>query len=139
MAVSVSPLSILFACSEVVGFAKTGGLADVCGYLPPALAKRGGITAALSCLSIEVSAKEKFRSSRPITGWLFRWAAELFLLACGARNRQTQIPVFLVEHSDLFERDDAQHGRGIYQMTFPDGSKRDYPDNCARYVFFVGR
>jgi starch synthase len=21
-------------------------------------------------------------------------------------------------------------------MTFPDGSKRDYPDNCARYVFF---
>src|SRR5215211_7893128 len=33
--------SVLVAASEVVGFAKTGGLADVCGYLPLALARRG--------------------------------------------------------------------------------------------------
>src|SRR5262245_49188638 len=32
---------ILHAASEVVGFAKTGGLADVTGSLPPALARRG--------------------------------------------------------------------------------------------------
>src|SRR4029079_8398087 len=32
---------IVFAASEVVGFAKTGGLADVLGSLPPALALRG--------------------------------------------------------------------------------------------------
>src|SRR5436305_9474224 len=31
----------LFAASEVVGFAKTGGLADVAGSLPRALAHRG--------------------------------------------------------------------------------------------------
>ena len=33
--------SILLASSEVIGFAKTGGLADVCGYLPQALRRRG--------------------------------------------------------------------------------------------------
>src|SRR5205085_2717392 len=32
---------ILLAASEVVGFAKTGGLADVAGSLPRALAQRG--------------------------------------------------------------------------------------------------
>src|SRR5262245_43172857 len=33
--------SVLLASSEVVGFAKTGGLADVAGYLPLALRRRG--------------------------------------------------------------------------------------------------
>ena len=32
---------MLVAASEVVGFAKTGGLADVAGALPAALARRG--------------------------------------------------------------------------------------------------
>ena len=35
------PLKILLAASEAVGFAKTGGLADVAGSLPRALARRG--------------------------------------------------------------------------------------------------
>lgn len=34
-------MKIVFAASEVVGFAKTGGLADVTGALPPALEKAG--------------------------------------------------------------------------------------------------
>ena len=36
-----APLTIVHAASEVVGFAKTGGLADVVGSLPRALAQRG--------------------------------------------------------------------------------------------------
>ena len=39
------PFRVLFAASEVVGFAKTGGLADVIGALPRALARRGHQTA----------------------------------------------------------------------------------------------
>src|SRR5436309_3678399 len=35
------PMKVLLAASEVVGFAKTGGLADVAGALPRALARRG--------------------------------------------------------------------------------------------------
>src|SRR4051794_14360048 len=34
-------VKVLFAASEVAGFAKTGGLADVCAALPRALARRG--------------------------------------------------------------------------------------------------
>ena len=34
-------IRVLLAASEVVGFAKTGGLADVAGSLPLALARRG--------------------------------------------------------------------------------------------------
>ena len=34
-------MNVLVAASEVVGFAKTGGLADVAGALPRALARRG--------------------------------------------------------------------------------------------------
>ena len=37
----MSGLRVLLASSEVVGFAKTGGLADVAGSLPRALAARG--------------------------------------------------------------------------------------------------
>ena len=33
--------AVLLASSEVVGFAKTGGLADVSGYLPRARERRG--------------------------------------------------------------------------------------------------
>src|SRR5262245_3615576 len=35
------PLSVLFVASEVAPFRKTGGLADVMGALPKALARRG--------------------------------------------------------------------------------------------------
>ena len=34
-------MKIVICASEVVPFAKTGGLADVCGALPPALEKLG--------------------------------------------------------------------------------------------------
>ena len=40
-------MRILLVASEVVGFAKTGGLADVCGSLPVALARRGHEVAVL--------------------------------------------------------------------------------------------
>src|SRR5205809_4827367 len=45
--VSARPLKILLAAAEAVGFAKTGGLADVAGSLPRALARRGHECAAI--------------------------------------------------------------------------------------------
>ena len=37
-----NPINILFACSEMTPWIKTGGLADVCASLPQALKHAGG-------------------------------------------------------------------------------------------------
>jgi glycogen synthase len=49
-------LKILFVSAEVHPFAKTGGLADVSGALPPALKKLGTISGSL-CLNINALLK----------------------------------------------------------------------------------
>ncbi|TMQ32072.1 MAG: hypothetical protein E6K70_20530, partial [Planctomycetota bacterium] len=41
-----------------------------------------------------------------------------------------------VEQPAYFERDNPAQGPGLYQLTLPGGQKRDYPDNCERFIFF---
>lgn len=128
--------AILLASSEVVGFAKTGGLADVSGYLPLALARRGHPVAVIMPLYRSVrTGKQPIHPTEHILGVpLGRtiipsrlWRTEL---------PDSNVPVFLIENADFFERDDHARGLGIYQRTLPDGRKSDYPDNCARFTFF---
>ena len=49
---------------------------------------------------------------------------------------KSDIPVYLIEQPDYFERDNASRGRGLYQFTDAKGNKVDYADNCERFVFF---
>jgi starch synthase len=130
------PLKLLLAASEVVGFAKTGGLADVAGYLPRALARRGHDCAVILPL---------YRSARtgkvPLTPTPHRFTIPVGTRAVGGRLWQghlpdSPVPVYLVEQADYYERDDPAAGRGLYQYTLPNGQQRDYPDNCERFVFF---
>ena len=51
-------MKILYATSEAVPFCKTGGLADVAGSLPPALAAEGAQVAVI--LPMYQKVKEKF-------------------------------------------------------------------------------
>ena len=51
-------MKILYAASEAVPFCKTGGLADVAGSLPPALAEQGAETAVI--LPLYQRVREKF-------------------------------------------------------------------------------
>jgi starch synthase len=126
----------LLAASEVVGFAKTGGLADVAGALPPALARRGLECAVILPLYRGARTAEPapeptdhtFRvpiHGRGVAGRLWR-----------SRLPGSDVPVWLVEQDDYFNRDDPQLGRGLYQFAQPGGGKRDYGDNCERFVFF---
>jgi len=129
-------MRILYAASEVAGFAKTGGLADVLASLPSALAQRGHECALILPLYRAIRAGKAPLAPTRLT----------FTVPLGGRTiegslwRSTlpdaDVPVYLVEQADFFERDDPASGRGIYQLTLPDGSKRDYPDNSARFVFF---
>jgi starch synthase len=130
-------LRLLLAASEVVPFAKTGGLGDVAGALPRALARRGHQCAVIlplySCA----------RSGRiPLTPTNLS-----FIVPIGGRKvsgslwrttlPDSSVPVYMIEQPSYFERDDPSQGRGLYQLTLSNGQKADYPDNCTRFIFFA--
>ncbi len=118
-------MNILLATSEAVPFAKTGGLADVCGALPIELERLGHQTAVImpayrrtemSGLPIEPLGIEFIVpvGSKTVTGHLF-----------SSRLPGSNVPVYLVRQDDYFDRD------GLYQE-----NGKDYVDNCERFVFF---
>jgi starch synthase len=126
----------LLAASEVVGFAKTGGLADVAGALPVALSRRGH-----ECAVILPLYRCARRNAKPLEP-----TPHVLRVPVGGRIVEgrlwrssvpsSDVPAFLVEQNDYYDRDDPTVGRGLYQFAATDGSKKDYPDNCARFVFF---
>lgn len=130
------PSGIVHASSEVVGFAKTGGLADVAGSLPRALARRGYPCAVITPL---------YRCTRhgkiPLTPTEHQFAVRVGGRSVPVRLWRaalpdSDVPVYLVEQPDYFERDDSSQGRGLYQFALPNGQRRDYPDNCERFIVF---
>jgi starch synthase len=129
-------LRILYAAAEVAGFAKTGGLADVAAALPRALARRGLEGAVV--LPLYRCVRQGPRPLTP-TGLTLRVPIGGREVS-GALWRSTlagsDVPVYLVEQPDHFERDDPARGAGIYQFTDAGGGRRDYADNCERFAFF---
>jgi starch synthase len=133
---SVPKPRILLAAPEVLGFAKTGGLADVAAALPRALARRG-----LDCAIVLPLYRCARTGPIPVEPTPHRFAVPVGGRAVPGRLWQgrlpgSSVPVYLVEQPDYFDRDDLAEGRGLYQHTLPDGHKRDYPDNCERFIFF---
>jgi starch synthase len=118
--VSPTPqLRILYAAAEVAPFAKTGGLADVAGALPQALARRGhdvrvvmplhrGVEAAAGPLRVAVP-----RVAVPIGGRTVEGA----LLEGRLGDR---VPIYFVDQDGYYDRP-ALYGAS---------------DDCERYVFF---
>jgi len=118
-------VNILFATSEAVPFAKTGGLADVCGALPNKLARLGHSPAvilpayrkAMDCgqpiepLGIDFIVPV---GSKAVSGHLL-----------GSRLPGCNVPVYLVQQDQYFDRDELYGADG-----------KDYIDNCERFVFF---
>lgn len=130
------PQKVLLAASEVVGFAKTGGLADVASSLPRALARRGN--ACTVVMPLYRAVRQGRHTLRPTD---HRFTVPVGTRAVAGRLWTTtlpdsDVPVVLVEQPDYFERDDPALGQGLYQFTLPGGQKRDYADNCERFVFF---
>ncbi|MSU79448.1 MAG: glycogen synthase GlgA [Gemmataceae bacterium] len=130
-------MKCLHAASEVAGFAKTGGLADVVGSLPAALANRGIDCAVVmplyrACRSASVPpTPTEHRFRLPIGERMFEgrlWRSTL---------PDTDVPIYFIEQPDFFDRDDAEQGRGIYQFTTSAGQRQDYDDNSTRYGFFA--
>jgi starch synthase len=129
-------MKVLFAASEVAGFAKTGGLADVIAALPRALAQRGHECTIVAPLYGSV--RNCGDVLEPLPYWFDvafpgrKVAGRLFLSTLPGTN----VRVIFLEQPSYFERDDPARGSTLYQFTLPNGQKADYPDNCERFTFF---
>jgi starch synthase len=119
-------VKILFASSEVAPFAKTGGLGDVGGALPHALAEHGHDVRVVMPLYPRVRAKAEARETLPFSFdvWLggrrFGAVISQLTLIPQTPGREGSLTIFFVECAPLFERD------GIY----------GYDDEHLRFGFF---
>ena len=118
-------LKILLAASEVVPFAKTGGLADVAGALPKALKKLGHDVRVVMPRYKPID-EDKFSIHK--TGLSFDVDIALFKHAAEIKETvfpNTDIPVYFVDNTEFFYRDE------LYRT--PQG---EYWDNAERFMFF---
>ena len=113
-------MEILFVASEVAPFSKTGGLGDVAGALPRALAARG--------LAVSI-VTPRYGSVDPVRHGLVR-----SVLSLSVRGERAEVwvkegapPVYLLEHERFFAS-----RRGLY-----DEGGREYADNAERFAFLA--
>ncbi|MBQ9874847.1 MAG: glycogen synthase [Thermoguttaceae bacterium] len=121
-------MRVLFVSSEATPYSKTGGLADVCGALPKALAALGNQTALVT--PFYKCAREYFeRTGAPLE----RIYGATIEAPIGGRAKQAGVlrtklegvDVYFIEHNDYFDRDGLYNNQGV-----------DHADNCERFSFF---
>ena len=115
----MTPLKVLSVASEIFPLVKTGGLADVVGALPAALARESVESATLAPGYPALLAK--LDSAAPAHTWdsLMGGAATLLAAKAGA------LDLFVLDAPHLYDRPGS-----IYLG--PDG--RDWPDNALRFA-----
>jgi starch synthase len=111
-------MEILFVASEVAPWSKTGGLGDVAGALPRALAARGH---GVSVVTPRYGSIDPARAGLERLDRAVRVRGEPTTLWV-RRGRPT---VYFVEHERLFGTRRAPYGEGGH----------DYPDNAERFTF----
>lgn len=118
-------MKILLVSSEMIPYAKTGGLADVTAALAAHLKTRGHDVRVV--LPFYSSVRKRLSSLEPLLPSLCvqMGTGEVW---CGLLQSQTPegVPLYLVEHEGYFGRD------GLYH----DGYMMDYGDNPSRFGFF---
>jgi starch synthase len=119
-------VKVVFATTEAVPFAKTGGLGDVCGSLPQELAKLGHeVTVVMPAF------RQALECGRPIERMGVSFEVPIGRkMVGGTFLRSTlpggEVPVYLVEHNAYYDRPELYCERG-----------KDYKDNCERFAFFA--
>ena len=118
-------MKILFVASEVVPFAKTGGLADVAGALPKALKRLGHDVRIIMPRYRAVDVKT----------FQLKKALERLVVTVGEKTvhasvyeapiPKTTIPTYFIDQPAYFDRDGLYQDKGI-----------DWPDNLERFSCF---
>jgi starch synthase len=121
----IKKLKILFAASEVVPFAKTGGLADVIGALPKALREMGHdvriVMPKYACIDEEKYGIKPLGIQVEVDIALFNHLGDV--KTCNLPG--TDIPVYFIDNTIFFDRPE------LYRT--PQG---EYWDNAERFIFF---
>jgi starch synthase len=116
-------MRIAFLASEVIPYAKTGGLADVAGALPKFLAGLGAEVRVFMPLYREVRKKKV-----PLTPVIERAGLDMGgekLAYAVFSHRADGVTFYFIDRPEYFDRD------GLYGT-----SAGDYPDNGERFAFF---
>ncbi len=118
-------MKVLFVSNEVAPFAKVGGLADVAGSLPRALAELGVDVSVVMPLHQQVTT-----NTRP------ELALETLEVTAPHETRRASVlqaplgdsgvPVYFIRYGPYFDRPEVYGPRG-----------GDYPDSAERYAFFA--
>jgi starch synthase len=117
-------MKIVFATSEMVPYAKTGGLADVCGSLPAELAGLGHSLKIFMPRYKQVD-MSKFGLKLRLKDLEVPIGTETKIANIYAATFKDKVEVYFVDDTDFFTRDQ------LYGT--PQG---DYPDNDRRFIFF---
>jgi starch synthase len=122
---SPKKLKILFAASEVVPFAKTGGLADVAGALPKALRELGHdvriVMPKYQSINDEKFGIKPTKYAVNVDIALYNHRGEIYESTVPG----TDIPVYFIDNPEFFHREE------LYRT--PQG---EYWDNAERFMFF---
>jgi starch synthase len=113
-------MQILFVASEVAPFSKTGGLGDVAGALPKALAARGHRVLVVTPRYGSIDPQARKLERLPHGLWAGGHGFALY-------RAEGSAPIYFVEHEHFFG-----NRRGLYVE-----HGHDYGDNAERFAFFT--
>ncbi len=125
------PLSILFVSSEVVPFAKTGGLADVSGALPQVIREMGHDIRIIIPKYLAVNDRRfKIHDIKRLTDMPIQVGDKEMLASVKSSfltNIKTKVQVYFISNDDLFNRPD---------LYVNPATRQGWPDNDERFIFF---
>jgi len=120
----MKPLKIMMVSSEMIPFAKTGGLADVVGTLPIYLKRLGHdvrvVIPKYSCIEFDQLQTQVLLE--PMGVWMGNYQEWCSVIETRINE---DIPVYMIEHDNYFNRE------GLYHDNF----MNDYLDNPRRFAF----
>jgi starch synthase len=97
-------LRILIASSEVTPFSKTGGLADVCGSLPSALARQGHDVAVITPAYRHVFQQDHRRLERTGIHFDIPIGSKIVRGEILRGELDGGVPIYFVDQPDYFDR-----------------------------------
>ena len=116
-------MKVILASSEIVPFASTGGLGDVCAALPAELVRQGVHTIRMMPLYSQID--RQAYHLEPCDIELNIPLGDIGYKGSVWKQRHNDVTTYFIHNPEFFDRD------GIYGE-----SDRGYPDNFERFLFF---